>query len=94
MLLQCELGSAQETVSAKACIEIEPTLINYRSSIAGAIYTPGECAADFQKICDGLMALLAERGMRFMLATPIEHNMTERDSVTAIRTRQGEIQAD
>lgn len=94
MLLQRELGSVQEAVSAKVCIEIEPALISYQSSITGAIYTPSECAADCQKTCDGLMALLIERGVRFMLDTPIEHIMTERDSVTAVGTLQGDFQAD
>lgn len=94
MLLQRELGSFQEAVSAKACIEIEPALINHQISIVEAIYTPNERAAHCHKTCDGLMALLAERGVRFMMDTPIEHIMTERDSVTAIGTLQGEIQAD
>lgn len=94
MLLQRELGSGQEVVSAKACIEIEPALASYQGHITGAIYTPSECAADCQKTCDGLMALLSQRGVRFLLNTPIEQILTERDTVKAIRTPQGEVEAD
>jgi D-amino-acid dehydrogenase len=94
MLLQRELGSVQEAVSARACIEIEPALASYQPNIAGAIYTPSECAADCQKTCDGLMALLCQRGVRFLLDTPIEQILVQQGSVAAIKTPHGEIQAD
>ena len=94
MLLQRELGCVQEAVSAEACTEIEPALASYQRHIAGAIYTPSECAADCQKTCDSLMALLSQRGVRFLLNTPIEQILTERDTVRAIRTPKGEVEAD
>ena len=53
MLLQRELGSVQEAVSAQRCTEIEPALASYQQSITEAIDTPSECAADCQKTCDG-----------------------------------------
>ena len=94
MLLQRELGSVQVAVSAQRCIEIEPALTSYLPNITGAIYTPSECAADCQKTCDGLLALLTARGVRFLLDTPIEKIRVEKDSVTAVQTRQGEVKAD
>ena len=94
MLLQRQLGSVQEAVSAQRCVEIEPALASYQPNITGAIYTPSECAADCQKTCDGLMALLTQRGVRFLLDTPIEQILTEGDSIRGIKTPQGEIQAD
>ncbi len=94
MLLQRQLGSVQEAVSAERCVEIEPALANYQSSIVGAIYTPSECAADCQKTCDGLYALLTARGVRFLLDTPVEHILTERGAIKAIKTHHGEIEAD
>ena len=94
MLLQRELGSVQEAVSAKACIEIEPALASYQPNITGAIYTPSECAADCQKTCDGLLALLRQRGVRFLLNMPIEEIRVEKGAVTAIKTPQGDIEAD
>ena len=94
MLLQRQLGSVQEAVSAQRCVEIEPALASYQPNITGAIYTPSECAADCQKTCDGLMALLTQRGVRFLLDTPIEQILTGGDSIKGIKTPQGEIQAD
>ena len=94
MLLQRQLGSVQEAVSALRCVEIEPALASYQPNITGAIYTPSECAADCQKTCDGLMALLTQRGVRFLLDTPIEQILTGGDSIKGIKTPQGEIQAD
>jgi D-amino-acid dehydrogenase len=93
MLLQRELGSLQEAVSAKRCIEIEPALAGYAPNITGAIYTPSECAADCQKTCDGLLALLSQRGVRFLLDTPIEQIKVSGSSVIAITTPQGDIEA-
>ncbi|WCM94622.1 FAD-dependent oxidoreductase [Acidovorax sp. NCPPB 2350] len=67
MALQREWGCAQESVSAARCVELEPALAQGAADIAGAIHTPSECAADCQKVCDGLHALLAARGVRFLL---------------------------
>lgn len=94
MLMQRELGSVQEAVSADRCIEIEPALASYRPNITGAIYTPSECAADCQKTCDGLVALLSLRGVRFLLNTPIEQLQTQAGAVVAIKTPRGAIEAD
>ena len=94
MLLQRELGSVQEAVSAQRCTEIEPALASYQQSITGAIYTPSECAADCQKTCDGLMALLSQCGVQFLLDTPIEQIQVKAGVIVAIKTPQGEIEAD
>ena len=93
MLLQRELGSAQEAVSAERCSEIEPALASYQHNITGAIYTASECAADCQKTCDGLMALLSQRGVRFLLDTPIEQLQVKAGVVVAVKTPQGDIEA-
>ena len=94
MLLQRELGSVQEAVSAQRCVDIEPALASYQPNISGAIYTPSECAADCQKTCDGLLALLRQRGVKFLLNTPIEAIQVEKGAVTALKTPQGEVEAD
>lgn len=93
MLLQRGMGSVQEAVSAKRCIEIEPALASYQHNITGAIYTPSECAADCQKTCDGLLTLLKRRGVKFLLDTPIEKILTRSGVVVAIKTPQGDIEA-
>ncbi len=94
MLLQRGMGSAQKAVSASQCVDIEPALASYAPNITGAIYTPSECAADCQKTCDGLQELLAQRGVRFLLDTAIEKIALERGAATAVKTHQGDIEAD
>ena len=94
MLLQRDLGCVQVAVSAERCVEIEPALASYASNITGAIHTPSECAADCQKTCDCLLALLSQRGVQFLLNTPIEKIQTEKGSIKAVKTPQGDIQAD
>ncbi|SFU56066.1 D-amino-acid dehydrogenase [Polaromonas sp. YR568] len=94
MLLQRELGSTQEAVDADRCVEIEPALKSRHGHIAGAIYTPGECAADCQKTCDGLMEVLRRRGVRFLLGTQVDQLVLRGKSVAAIATPQGHIEAD
>jgi D-amino-acid dehydrogenase len=94
MMLQRDMGSEQEAVSAERCVAIEPALASYATQIKGAIYTPSECAADCQKTCDGLLAALRQRGVRFLLDTPIEKILMKAGAVVAIKTPQGDIEAD
>lgn len=94
MLLQRELGSIQEAVNADRCVEIEPALKSRHRQIAGAIYTPGECAADCQKTCDALLAVLRREGVRFVLNTPVERLVMRGGLVAAAATAQGHLEAD
>lgn len=94
MLLQRQLGSTQEALNADRCVEIEPALKNRHRQIAGAIYTPGECAADCQKTCNALLAVLRRHGVRFLLETPIEQLLLRGKSVVAVATPQGHLEAD
>jgi D-amino-acid dehydrogenase len=93
MLLQRDMGSVQEAVNAERCVEIEPALAGYAPNITGAIYTPSECAADCKKTCDGLRALLEQRGVRFLLNTPVERIQVLSGKVAALTTPQGDIEA-
>lgn len=94
MLLQRELGSRQEAVGADRCVEIEPALTSRHRHIAGAIYTPSECAADCLKTCRALMAVLRRQGVRFLLASPIEQLVVRGGLVVAAATPQGLVEAD
>ncbi len=94
MLLQREIGSVQEAISAERCMAIEPALGSYQQNITGAIYTPSECAADCLKTCHGLMALLSQRGVQFLLETPIEQIKTRAGAVVGIKTPRGEVESD
>lgn len=61
MQFQRGLGCTQEMVNADRCVDIEPALAHRHAHIAGAVYTPGECAADCLKTCEGLVTVLRAR---------------------------------
>jgi D-amino-acid dehydrogenase len=73
MALQSRLGSQQKAVTAQACCDLEPALVDYRGQISGAIFTPSECAVDCWKLCRGLETLLRQRGVKFLLGTKISN---------------------
>jgi D-amino-acid dehydrogenase len=94
LALQQSLGVQQRAVDAAECVAIEPALRHYQPQIAGAIYTPSECAADCLKTCIGLEAVLRARGVRFLLDTTIEGFVRRGDKLAALRTTRGEVSAD
>lgn len=94
MELQRAWGSLQEAVSAQRCVEIEPALAHYAQHIAGAIHTPSECAADCQKVCDGLRAVLEARGVRFVLGTRATGFSVAGERIAAVQTSAGAVEAD
>jgi D-amino-acid dehydrogenase len=93
MDMQRPWSSPQEAVSAQQCVAIEPALEHYQQHIAGAIYTPSECAADCLAVCRGLQALLAARGVRFVLGTRVEGFVRDTRRIAAVRTSAGTIEA-
>ncbi len=92
--LQRAWGCEQEAVTPARCVEIEPALAHYAARIAGAIHTPGECAADCLQVCQGLHALLQARGVRFVLDTRITAFTRSAGRIAAARTDAGAIEAD
>lgn len=94
LALQQSLGVKQRAASAAECVEIEPTLAGYRPNIAGAIYTPGECAADCHKVCQELLRLLRSRGARTSFDTEVTGLISRRGRVAAVQTPAGAIEAD
>ena len=93
MELQRAWGSEQEAVSPRRCAEIEPALEHYHRQIAGAIYTPSECAADCLRVCQGLHALLAARGVRFLLGTRVQGFVRTGPRIEAVQTTAGPVRA-
>jgi D-amino-acid dehydrogenase len=98
MALQSELGSQQSALSAQGCCDLEPALVHYQSRIAGAIYTPSECAVDCLKLCQGLERLLRQRGVTFLLGTQV-HKLEQRSSfsgaaIACAQTTAGNVYAD
>lgn len=94
MELQRRWGSVQQAVDAQRCVELEPALQHYQPQIVGAIHTASECAADCQKVCDGLQARLQARGVRFLLGTAVQGFAVRQQRIAAVQTSAGEVAAD
>jgi len=93
--LQQALGSStQRLVTPDECITIEPALAAYRNKMAGAIYTPSECAADCLKLCTELEAALAQRGVAFQLGVEVQGFVQTGGKVAAVLTSAGPVEAD
>jgi D-amino-acid dehydrogenase len=94
LALQRSLGSEQSAVSAAECVAIEPALHHYQRRIAGAIHTPGECAADCYKVCQELLRILERRGARFAFGAEVSGFVVRQRRVAAIKTGAGTVEAD
>ncbi|MGZ5195314.1 MAG: D-amino acid dehydrogenase [Ramlibacter sp.] len=95
MALQRALGGApQQAVSKNEAIAIEPALAQADVPIAGAIFTPSECAADCQKVCVALAKALRDQGVRFRLGAAVNGFAQRGARVLAARTDAGDIVAD
>ncbi|WP_198971632.1 D-amino acid dehydrogenase [Xylophilus sp. ASV27] len=95
LALQQALGSApQRIVKPDECARIEPALDACRARIAGAVYTPSECAADCLKVCEALARALEQRGARLLCNTEALGLEVRGGRVVAVRTAQGALAAD
>ncbi len=94
MLLQRALGTVQQAVDAAQCVAIEPALKHQAPQIAGAIYTPSECAADCFKVCEGLEVALRALGVRFLLGTEVTGLVRDGANLRAAQSSAGDIEAD
>lgn len=92
--LQRAMGSEQRLVTPDECVAIEPALQAYRGQVAGAVYTPSECAADCLKVCAELMRALSARGVRFMLDTDVHGFARSENRIRAVRTSKGGMESD
>jgi D-amino-acid dehydrogenase len=94
LALQQALGTRQEAVTAPECAAIEPALEEAAAGLAGGIHTPGECAADCQKVCDALLRGIERRGARVLLGTGANAWKLRNGRAVALATSAGEIEAD
>ncbi|MEO7107923.1 MAG: D-amino acid dehydrogenase [Rhodoferax sp.] len=92
--LQHALGSQQTAVTAQQCCDLEPALLGYRHHIAGAVYTPSECAVDCLKLCQALEHLLRAKGVQFALGEAVSALETRGTRIAAAHTASGAIEAD
>ncbi|RYF42851.1 MAG: FAD-dependent oxidoreductase [Comamonadaceae bacterium] len=95
LALQQELGGARQlAVTAAEALAIEPALAGAGETLAGAIYTPSECAADCQQACTGLAALLQQRGAQLRFGTAATGFLRHGRRIAAVHTSAGEFAAD
>jgi D-amino-acid dehydrogenase len=69
---QRSLGCEQTALTPDQCVELEPALADVRDEIAGGIFTSSEDTADCHRFCQGLAAILRERGVEFSLGTSVD----------------------
>ncbi len=91
--LQSTLGSQQTAMTAQACCDLEPALASYQPHVAGAIYTPSECAVDGLKLCTELERVLRARGVQFVLNSAVHSLTRQQGRVVAAHTLAGAIEA-
>jgi len=94
MALQRTLGSVQTALSPAETLAVEPALAHYAPRFAGAIHTPGECAADCYKVCQALQQRLQAGGVRFLFDTTVTRLVPDGDRIAAVETAQGGLMAD
>jgi D-amino-acid dehydrogenase len=95
MALQRTLGGApQQAVGKDEALAIEPALAQAEVPIAGAIFTPSECAADCRKVCAALAQVLRAQGVQFRLGASVSGFARRGARVLAARTSTGDVAAD
>lgn len=95
MALQAALGGAeQHALTLAECLHLEPALVASARRYVGGIHTPGECAADCARLCDGLHEVLAARGVRFVLGQAIGDLRREGQRLLAVQAGGDWIEAD
>lgn len=92
--LQTALGSQQSAISAQESCDLEPALASYQAQIAGAVYTPSECAVDCLKLCQELERVLRARGVQFVLGSAVTALETLQQRIVAARTSTHTLEAD
>lgn len=71
-----------------------PALANYAQRIAGAIYTPSECAIDCLKLCQELARVLRAQGVRFVLGAAVQSFNQYDGRIAPVHTTRSDIEAD
>lgn len=94
LALQAPHGPPQQALLPDECLRIEPALERFRERMAGAIYTPSECAVDSHALCQNLEARLRARGVRFALGTRVLGFRQSHGRVTHLQTDAGEREVD
>jgi D-amino-acid dehydrogenase len=90
-----ERGLEMEVLERHQVAEIEPALAPHKSSIAGAVYTPGDASGDARMFSRGLAAFCAEHlAVTWKFDTAIKGIDTAGDRVEGVITDAGRLEAD
>lgn len=92
--LLTESGTRCQLLTPKQCLIQEPGLANMQGSLTGGLYLPDDQTGDCYLFCQQLQAMAEQAGVTFMFNTNIDSLQVEKGQVSAIKTSQGEIQAD
>lgn len=93
---QIEQGTDKRVVPAAECLELEPALQSIAHRLVGGLYSPGDEAGDAYRFTKGLEALLTARlgSEAVQLNTRVDALILSNGHVRAVRTSQGELEAD
>lgn len=95
MEFQATLGCEQQALHAEACVALEPAIEPLWSELAGGIYTPSEDVGDCHQFTVELARLARDKyGAQFIYGAQIQELRTANGRVAAVRTQQGDIEAD
>lgn len=93
--LQAALGSSQQTLHARACVDLEPALNPLEPHIAGGIFTGSEEVGDCAAFTRLLLTFAMQRySVQSRLGTDVRSIRTERGQLVALVTSEGEERLD
>lgn len=85
------MGLPAEVVSPQRAAELDPAI---RMDIAGAVYFPLDCHLTPQSLIPRLSQLATAAGVKLHLSTEVTGWRTNDNRIAAVRTSQGELEAD
>lgn len=91
---QRELGLNFRVCDQRACLELAPALRPSIERLAGGIYYPDEECGDCRGFAEAVVAIARQRGAVVRFGAAIERLVFEGDSVVAVETSTGRIEAD
>ncbi|MBS7809210.1 D-amino acid dehydrogenase [Variovorax sp. PCZ-1] len=92
--LQKSMGSKQEVLNAKQCIEREPALAASQSAFVGGVWTASECMADPYKLCQNLVQRISTKAGVLRFSTQVQSIELRQGRFHALHTSCGKLQAD
>jgi len=83
-------GVRAEVLDARACIDVEPALLDCREPLAGGLYAPEDESGDALKFTQRLADLCLQRGVSFHYGLAVESIEARAGRVTAVHARSSD----